>query len=57
MGRAMLAYPDWFFKNEPRPLQGRNTFSIWYYYQPDSPLKPACLVGSVKLVFESEVEL
>ena len=57
MGRAMLAYPDWFIKNEPRPSQGRKTFSIWYYYRPDSQLKPAGLVGPVKLVFVSEVEV
>jgi hypothetical protein len=57
MGRAMLAYPDWFIKNEPRPSQSRKTFSIWYYYRPDSQLKPAGLVGPVKLVFESEVDL
>jgi hypothetical protein len=57
MGRAMLAYPDWFIKNEPRPSQGRKTFSIWYYYRPDSQLKPAGLVGPVKLVVESVVQL
>ena len=56
MGRAMLAYPDWFVKNQPRPSQGRKTFSIWYYYRKDSPLKPAGLVGPVRLVTESEVE-
>jgi len=57
MGRAMLAYPEWFVKNQPRPSQGRKTFSIWYYYRKDSPLKPAGLVGPVRLVNESEVEL
>jgi hypothetical protein len=57
MGRAMLAYPDWFTKNEPRPSQGRKTFSVWYYYRSDSQLKPAGLVGQVKLVFVSEIEL
>ena len=57
MGRAMLAYPDWFVKNQPRPSQGRKTFSIWYYYRKDSPLKPAGLVGPVRLVIESEVKL
>lgn len=57
MGRAMLAYPDWFVKNQPRPSQGRKTFSIWYYYLKDSPLKPAGLVGPVRLVNESVVEL
>jgi hypothetical protein len=57
MGRAMLAYPEWFVKNQPRPSQGRKTFSIWFYYRKDSPLKPAGLVGPVRLVTESEVEL
>lgn len=57
MGRAMLAYPEWFVKNQPRPSQGRKTFSIWFYYRKDSQLKPAGLVGPVKLVTESEVEL
>jgi len=57
MGRAMLAYPEWFVKNQPRPSQGRKTFSIWYYYRKDSPLKPAGLVGPVRLVNVSEVEL
>ncbi|MDP4186522.1 MAG: glycosyl hydrolase [Bacteroidota bacterium] len=57
MGRAMLAYPDWFVKNQPRPSQGRKTFSIWYYYRKDSPLKPAGLVGPVRLVTETEVKL
>jgi len=56
MGRAMLAYPDWFVKNQPRPSQGRKTFSIWYYYRKDSPLKPAGLVGPVKLVSVTELE-
>ena len=57
MGRAMLAYPDWFIKNEPRPTQGRKTFSVWYYYRKDSPLKPAGLEGPVRLVSVSEVKL
>ncbi len=57
MGRAMLAYPVWFIKNQPRQSQGRKTFSIWYYYRKDSPLKPAGLLGPVRLVSASEVEL
>jgi len=57
MGRAMLAYPDWFVKDQPRPSQGRKTFSVWNYYRQDSPLKPAGLLGPVRLVTELEVEL
>ena len=48
-GRAMNAYPDWFIKNQERPSKGRKTFSIWYYYQADSKLKPAGLTGPVVL--------
>jgi hypothetical protein len=57
MGRAMLAYPDWFVMNQPRPAQGRRTFSVWYYYRQGSPLKAAGLVGPVRLVTESELLL
>jgi hypothetical protein len=57
MGHAILAYPDWFLKNEPRPSQGRKAFTVWYYYRDNSPLQPAGLVGPVKLVSVSEVKL
>lgn len=57
MGRAMLAYPDWFIKNQPRPSKGRKTFSIWYYYRKDSPLKPAGLAGPVKLIYQDSNRL
>jgi hypothetical protein len=57
LGRAMLAYPDWFINNQPRPSKGRKTFSVWYYYRKDSPLKPAGLVGPVKLVNVSKAIL
>ncbi|MBC8005880.1 MAG: hypothetical protein H7X84_10435 [Verrucomicrobia bacterium] len=57
MGRAMLAYPEWFVKNQPRPSQGRKTFSIWYYFRNNSPLKSAGLVGPVRLITASEVNL
>lgn len=56
LGHAMKAYPNWFVKNQPRPEQGRKTFSVWYYYRKDSPLQPAGLVGPVRLVvFETKV--
>lgn len=57
MGRAMLAYPDWFIKNQPRPSKGRKTFSVWYYYRKNSPLKPAGLVGPVRLIQTTKVGL
>ena len=56
-GCPLQSYPDWFVKNLPRPSQGRKTFTTWYYFTKDSPLKPAGLVGPVRLVMEAEVEL
>jgi len=57
LGRAMLAYPAWFVEDQPRPSQGRKTFSVWSYYREDSPLKPAGLKGPVRLVPVMEIEL
>jgi len=57
LGHAMKAYPDWFLKDQPRPSQGRKTFSVWYYYRKDSPLQPAGLVGPVQLLYQDEEKL
>lgn len=56
-GRAMKAYPEWFIQNQPRPSKGRKTFSIWYYYRKDSPLKPAGLAGPVRLIYQDSKPL
>lgn len=56
-GRAMKAYPDWFINNKSRPSQGRKTFSVWYYYRPDSKLQPAGLVGPVQFIYQDVKEL
>lgn len=49
LGRAILAYPDWFLQNSPRPSKERKTFSIWHYYRKHSPLQPAGLLGPVRV--------
>jgi hypothetical protein len=56
-GCPLKSYPEWFVKGQPRPSQGRQTFTTWYYFTKDSPLQPAGLVGPVRLVTEAEVEL
>ncbi|MCX6927958.1 MAG: glycosyl hydrolase, partial [Verrucomicrobia bacterium] len=56
-GCQLKKYPDWFVKGQPRPSQGRKTFTTWNYFTKDSPLKPAGLVGPVRLVMQAEVEL
>jgi hypothetical protein len=48
-GRAMKAFPDWFINKQPRPSKGRKAFVLWYYYRPDSKLKPAGMVGPVNI--------
>ncbi|TAD81209.1 MAG: hypothetical protein EAY75_18050 [Bacteroidetes bacterium] len=49
LGRAILAYPEWFLHNSPRPSKERKTFSIWHYYKKNSPLQPAGLTGPVRI--------
>ena len=56
LGRAMKAYPEWFLQNQPRPSNGRKTFSIWYYHRKDSPLQKAGLLGPVRII-EQDVEM
>ena len=56
-GCQLASYPEWFIKNQPRPSQGRMTFTTWFYFTKDSALQPAGLVGPVRLVSETEVEL
>lgn len=57
LGRALLGYPDWFIRNQPRPSAGRKTFFTWFYYRTDSPLQPAGLVGPVRLLGVVEKEI
>jgi hypothetical protein len=47
--RAMTSLPEWFIKNQPRPVQERKTFIPWYYFNKNSTLYPAGLIGPVKL--------
>jgi len=56
MGFQMPRFPDWFLKGQPRP-SARKTFATWNYYNKNSALNPAGLVGPVRLRLESEVEL
>lgn len=55
-GRAMKAFPEWFLKGESRPVKERKTFSLWHYFQADSPLYPAGLLGPVQII-KQEIEL
>ena len=48
--RAMTGLPEWFVKNQPRPVKERKTFMPWYYFNKNSPLYPAGLIGPVTTV-------
>lgn len=56
-GCPLNNYPEWFVKGQARPSQGRKAFTTWYYFSKDTPLKPAGLVGPVRLIMQSEFEL
>jgi hypothetical protein len=54
--RAMTGLPEWFIKNEPRPVKERKTFIPWYYFNKDSQLYPAGMTGRVKLLKQDTTE-
>jgi hypothetical protein len=51
-GGFLKAFPEWFFKGEPRPSKGRFCFTTWNYFNKDSPLSPSGLIGPVRLLTE-----
>lgn len=53
-GYYMKELPEWFLKGEPRPSQGRYTFTTWNYFKDKKmQLLPSGLLGPVRLVGES----
>ena len=48
-GKALKAWPDWFLKNEPRPVKERLTFTTWKHWNKDDLLMPSGLIGPVKI--------
>ena len=53
-GRFLKRFPDWFVNGTPRPSRNRFTFTTWNYFNKNSPLSPAGLLGPVQLLTESE---
>jgi hypothetical protein len=45
----LARWPDWLLRGEPRPSQGRITFTTWKHYTKDSPLIPSGLLGPVTI--------
>jgi hypothetical protein len=45
----LARWPEWLLQGEPRPSQGRITFTTWKHYTKDSPLLPSGLLGPVTI--------
>jgi hypothetical protein len=48
-GGNLARWPEWLVQGEPRPSQGRLTFTTWKHYARDSPLLPSGLLGPVTI--------
>lgn len=49
-------FPDWLIKNQPRPST-RKTYTTFNFFKKDSELKPAGLVGPVRLCIREQAGL
>ena len=47
--KALKVWPEWFLKNQPRPVKERLTFTTWKHWNKDDPLMPSGLIGPVKI--------
>ena len=50
MGYGLKDLPDWLIYDQPRPSQGRYTFTSWKFYNKESPLQESGLIGPVSLI-------
>jgi hypothetical protein len=48
-GGNLTRWPEWLLRGEPRPSQGRITFTTWKHYAKDSVLLPSGLIGPVTI--------
>jgi alpha-L-rhamnosidase len=52
-GYFLKEFPDWFLRDEPRPVKERLTFTTWNYFTKDSPLESSGLMGPVLVLAET----
>ena len=48
-GFVLAKWPEWLVNGQPKPNDGRITFTTWRHYNEDSELHPAGLMGPVKI--------
>jgi hypothetical protein len=56
-GGAIAELPDWYKQGQPKPNDGRIAFATWKHYTKDSPLLAAGLIGPVRLITATAVEV
>jgi hypothetical protein len=49
-GGGIEKLPDWYINREPKPADGRITFTTWKHYTRDAPLTASGLIGPVTLI-------
>ncbi|WNO54090.1 glycosyl hydrolase [Stakelama saccharophila] len=54
MAQKITELPDWYREGEPKPDNGRVTFTPWKFFSADDPLLDSGLLGPVRLVFAQE---
>jgi len=50
IGGYIEQLPGWYLNGQPKPVEGRITFTTWKHYTKDSPLLESGLVGPVRLL-------
>ncbi|HEX5155250.1 MAG TPA: glycosyl hydrolase [Parafilimonas sp.] len=50
IGGYIEQLPDWYLNGQPKPADGRTTFTTWKHYTKDSPLLESGLIGPVRLL-------
>jgi hypothetical protein len=54
MAKKIAELPAWYRDNQPKPDDGRVTFSTWNFFSGDDPLLDSGLLGPVRIVFADE---
>lgn len=54
---GIKAMPDWYVRGDPKPADGRVTFTTWKHYGKDAPLLESGLGGPVRLLAGSRQAL
>jgi hypothetical protein len=54
MAKKITALPAWYRGNQPKPDDGRVTFSTWQFFPADEPLLDSGLLGPVRIVFADQ---